>query len=156
MKRLILLTCVMSLFILGSKAQGLLDSKVNKVKGKLNSANATATGAVSTADSTKKQAVALTNQAGDMLGVKKRSVYVIKVPGATRGKIKEICAAVQNCPGVGEKNADYVWSDTEQSITVKYKDSINKLLDALEKNTPLVTDSNATTSSDGSTITIKL
>jgi hypothetical protein len=152
MKRLILLTCIMSLLCLASKAQGLLDSKIKKAQSAINNGSASAKSTLNSADTLKKQG----EQIGGMLGVKKRAALTIKVPGATRGQIKELWAAAKSCPGVGEKNAEYNWDETDQSIIVKYKDPINKLLEALEKASPLVTDANSTLSSDGTTITVKL
>jgi hypothetical protein len=152
MKKLILLTCIMSFLFVAVKAQSLLDNKIKKAQGAVTSGSTSVKGTLNSADSLKKQG----DQIGGMLGIKKRVVITISVPGATRGKIKELWAAVKNCPGVGEKNAEYNWDETTQSITVKYKDPINKLLDALEKATPMVTDANATVSSDGTTITVKL
>ena len=152
MKRFILLTCVMSLLFIAAKAQGLLDNKIKKAQAAVNNGGASAKSTLNSADSLKKQG----EQIGGMLGVKKRVALTIKVPGATRGKLKELLAVVKGCPGVGEKNAEYNWDETDQSITVQYKDPINKLLEALEKATPLITDANSTLSSDGTTITVKL
>ncbi len=152
MKRLILLTCIMSLLFTAAKAQGLLDSKIKKAQAAINNGSTSAKTTLNSADTLKKQG----EQIGGMLGVKKRVALTIKVPGATRGQIKELCAAVKSCPGVGEKNAEYNWDDTDQSITVKYKDPINKLLEEVEKATPKVTDANSTLSPDGTTITVKL
>jgi|SRR5579863_251253 len=152
MKRFILLTCVMSLLFIAAKAQSLLDNKIKKAQTAVNNGGASAKNTLNSADTLKKQG----EQIGGMLGVKKRAALTIKVPGATRGKLKELLAVVKSCPGVGEKNAEYNWDDTDQSITVQYKDPINKLLEALEKATPLITDANSTLSSDGTTITVKL
>jgi hypothetical protein len=142
----------MSLLFTAAKAQSLLDNKIKKAQNAVTSGGASAKSTLNSADSVKKQA----DQVGGMLGIKKKAVLTIKVPGATRGKIKELWAAVKSCPGVGEKNAEYNWDETDQSITVKYKDPISKLLEALEKATPMVTDANSTLSSDGTTITVKL
>ena len=152
MKRLILLTCIMSLLFTAAKAQGLLDSKIKKAQAAVTNGGASAKTTLNSADTLKKQG----EQVGGMLGVKKRVVLTIKVPGVTRGKIKELWAAVKSCPGVGEKNAEYNFDETDQSITVKYKDPKNKLMAELEKATPMVTDANSTLSSDGTTITVKL
>jgi hypothetical protein len=152
MKKLVVLTCVMSLLFVAAKAQSLLDSKIKKAQNAVTNGGASAKNTLNSADSLKKQG----DQIGGMLGVKKRVALTIKVPGASRAKIKELWTAVKSCPGVGEKNAEYNWDETDQSITVKYKDPSSKLLEALEKATPLVTDANATLSSDGTTITVKL
>ncbi|MFI5159683.1 MAG: hypothetical protein ACHQHN_00330 [Sphingobacteriales bacterium] len=152
MKKLILLTCVMSLLFVTAKSQSLLNSKINKAKDAVTNGGTSVKGTLNSADSLKKQG----QQIGGMLGIKGKVALTIKVPGASRAKIKELWAAVKSCPGVGEKNAEYNWDENDQSITVKYKDPISKLLDAIEKATPTVTDANATVSSDGTTITVKL
>lgn len=142
----------MSLLFVAGKAQSLLDNKIKKAQSAINNGGASAKSTLNSADTLKKQA----EQIGGMLGIKKRAVLTIKVPGATRAQIKELWAAAKSCPGVGEKNAEYNWDETDQSIIVKYKDRINKLLEALEKASSMVTDANSTLSSDGTTITVKL
>lgn len=80
---------------------------------------------------------------------------IIKVPGTTRAKIKQLVDIVKSCPGVSASNVDYVCDDTDQSITIEnYKGKLNDFLDDIEKKSALVTDNNAKTSKADNSITI--
>jgi hypothetical protein len=164
MKPLILLIAALFLFALTSNAQqtNKVDASVNKANAAVNSANnsvnnasASASNAVTTVANTGAQAKALGTQVSGLFGGgKKLNTTVIKVPGATLGKLKKILAGVKDCPGVDAGSVTFVCDDNDQSITVNHKGKTNELLDALEKKTDLVTDDNVKVS-DG-LITVKL
>jgi len=166
MKSLITLTCAMCLFAMVSQAQttNKADLAINKVNNSLNSTNnsvnngsVTASTAVGTAKNAVTQTKGLAGQFGDLLGVKKSPVgtVVIKVPGATRAKIKKLVEVVKGCSGVNSGNVDYVCDDANQSITIEnYKGKLNDFLDDIEKKSTLVTDDNSKVSKADNSITI--
>jgi len=167
MKSLIILSSALFLFALTANAQttastNKVDASVNKANAAVNSANAsvnnasaTATNAVGTVNNAATQVKGLGTQVTSLFGGgKKLNTTVIKVPGATLGKLKKILAGVKDCPGVDAGSVTYVCDDNDQSITVSHKGKTNDLLDALEKKTDLVTDDNVRVS-DG-IITVKL
>lgn len=165
MKRLLFLTSTIFLFAAAANAQAnKADRAINKANNSVNSAtnsvnNASATGAnaVSAASNSASQVKNLADQVSNLFGAKKKpeNAIVIKVPGANRATLKELCAALRECPGVDAKGLDY--DDGQQTITLdRYKGKLNDLLDDLEKKAPMVTDNNAHASKPDNTITINL
>jgi phage-related protein len=162
MKCLIALTGAMFLLTLASQAQNKVDkainnanNSVNSVNNSVNNASSTATNAVSTVNNTATQTKALADQVGGLFGGKKKPVssVTVKVPGANRAKLKELCAILKTCSGVDAKDVDF--DDSQQIVTIgTYKGKLNDLLDELEKKSPQITDNNATTSKADNSITI--
>lgn len=165
MKRLLLLASTIFLFAAVASAQtnkadraiNKANNSVNSATNSVNNASATGTNAVGAAANAATQTKALADQVSNLFGGKKKSesAIVIKVPGADRGKLKQLCAALKECPGVDARGLDY--DDGQQTITLdRYKGKLNDLLDDLEKKTPMVTDNNVHTSKSDNTITINL
>jgi PDZ domain-containing secreted protein len=167
MKALISLFFAMCLLAFASQAQtkpNKVDRSINKANNSVNSASnsvnhasVTATNAVGTAKNAATQTKTVVDQLGDMVGAKKLPVgtIVIKVPGASRKTIKDLCEMVKTCQGVKADNVDYNFDDKDQSITIaNYKGKIFDFLDELEKKNPQITDSNAKASKTDGVITI--
>jgi hypothetical protein len=86
---------------------------------------------------------------------KPRISVVIKVPGANRAKLKELCELIKTCPNVDKKNVDF--DDAQQNITVNsYKGKLDNLLSDIQKKNPLVTSTNSSSLPADNSITINL
>jgi len=163
MKPLIILSCALFLFALTASAQtNKADMAVNRANNAVNSANAsvnnasaTATNAVGSVTNTANQVKDVANQVGSLFGKKHpANVTIIKVPGATLGKLKTIYAGLKDCGSVDASSLKLVCTDDDQSITVNHKGSTSDLLEQLEKKTQLVNDDNVRLSEGN--ITVKL
>lgn len=143
MKSLILLTSVLFLFVLTSKAQNAVDNTVNKANNSISSVGTSATNAGNTATNAANTASQL-KDVGSKLGIhlgKKHmasddvvSTTEITVEGANYATLKKLDAAVKDCPGV--QDCAMKFNSAGSTITVTHTGTTDALLAALQKKSP--------------------
>jgi hypothetical protein len=167
MRKLVFLTCVLSLFALALEAQNKVDKSANRTNGSVNSANtsvnnasATASNAINTASNTATQTKALADQVGNLFGKKKNpadavaNTTVISIKGANFGKLKKLNDGILTCESVQDSKMKF--SAAESIITVSHTGSTSKLLKEIQKKVDIVTDDSIDDLDDGKiSITLK-
>ena len=151
MKSLILLTSVLFLFVLTSKAQNVVDNTVNKANNSISSVGTsasnvsnTATNAANTVGTTAGQLKDVGNKLGIHLGKKHMasddvvSTTEITVEGATYASLKKLDAVVKDCPGV--QDCAMKFNSSGSTITVTHTGTTDALLAALQKKSPDIKD----------------